>query len=63
MRADTENKASTLTRCAETVNKARDQMRTLKDENRELRRAKYNDPKVDKVKRRQGEEIKQKTRS
>ena len=60
MRVDMANKASTLARCAEAVHKARDQMRMVKEENRELRRAKYNNPKMDKLKRRQEEEIKAK---
>jgi len=51
MKVDTANKASTLARCAEAVHKARDQIRTLKEKNRELRRAKYNNPKMDKLKR------------
>jgi len=56
MKADITNKASMLARCAEAIRSTRNQMRTLKEENRELRKARYNNPKVNrwKKKTRQG---------
>jgi len=42
MKVDMANKASTLSRCTEAVRNARKQMRTLKAENEELKRAKEN---------------------
>ena len=60
MKVDMANKASMLARCAETVQKARNQIRTLKEENRELRKVKYNNPKMDKLWKRQEEEMRAK---
>ena len=49
-----------LARCAEAIRRTGDQIKTIKEENRELRKAGYNKPKMDKLKRGQEEEIKTK---
>ena len=60
MKTDITSKASMLARCAEAIRRTGDQIKTVKEENRELRKARYNNPKMDKLKRRQEEEIKTK---
>ena len=53
MKVEMANKASTMTRCTEAVHVARKQMRTLKAENEELKRAKENNPNIDRINGRQ----------
>ena len=60
MKIEITNKASMLARCAEAIRRTGDQIKTVKEENRELRKAGYNNPKMDKLKRRQEEEKKTK---
>ena len=56
MKVDMDNKAATLSRCTETVHNARDQMRTLRVENEELKKTKENKPNTDKIKKQYEEE-------
>ena len=60
MNVDMANKVSNMTRCTNAVRNARDKMRILSAENKELKKANYSNHKMDKTKRRQEEEIKTK---